>query len=146
MDKDGQRQTGQEQTGGQPAGQQSAGRKQDFTQPRQQQAAKGKSASLDTKNLKQNAMRYGQVAQAHGYFLFILLLLAGLGVCLYLINETFAMQKQDYKQKRQLKVRHAYQLKRNKDVENKVLQSQQAGTGTIKPDYVPSRDNPFVEN
>lgn len=116
------------------------------TPAKDQAKTEAKPKSKGSKQMLASVKSYGAPLKRHGYFIFVIFLLAGLAACLLLITQVFSIDKEDYRADQEEKVIQTYQLDRAKEVEDKVLQSQRAGAGPIEPNYDPNRDNPFVEN
>lgn len=101
--------------------------------------------SLNLKQFSKTAKRFGGPVMRHFYFVFIMLLVSGVGVSVYYVANTFNMNTEDYRLEKELEFADDVRLRRDDNVVDKVLQLQTAKSGPIQPDYVPSRDNPFKE-
>lgn len=101
--------------------------------------------TLDFKQLPKHVKKLSAPLMRHFYFVFIMLLIAGVGVSVYFVTNTFNMDAEDYRLEKELEFADDVRLRRDDNVVDKVLQLQTANSGPIQPDYVPSRDNPFKE-
>lgn len=104
------------------------------------------SKSLNTRQLLITFKDYTAPLTRHAYFIFIMVIILGLAVCLFFITRSFEVDKEAYRSKKELEVKQAYAIDESEDVADEVLRSQTAGAGPIKPNYDPDRDNPFLEN
>lgn len=105
--------------------------------------------NLDKESLKQILVivnKKAAVAARHSYFVFVMLLIAGLGTGVYFITEAFSINDEEYRAKKMQEIISSFRLRKDKETADRVLQRQTADTGPIQPNYDPSRDNPFSEN
>lgn len=81
----------------------------------------------------------------HMYFVFVIALLAGIGLCVYLLAESFNFDDNEYRAAKEAEFLRDVRIRRDDATVDKVLRLETAGSGPVQPDYVPSRDNPFKE-
>ena len=89
--------------------------------------------------------RAGRVIGKRLAFLYLIFLLLGIGLIIGLIFLVFNEDDAAYREEKQSSLLQDVQLKQDKQTVDHVLQLETAGTGKIKPNYDPNRDNPFSE-
>lgn len=100
---------------------------------------------LSFNQLAQLWKRLAHPLARHFYFFYLMVLLVGVGVCVIFIAISFGETDTEYEIQKQQAILRDVQLNKDKATVDHILQLQTAGTGPIKPNYVPSRDNPFAE-
>jgi len=81
----------------------------------------------------------------HFYFIFVMALVLGIGVCVYFVTLAFSISNVDYRAEKTRELSSSFRITQDKETVDKVLTLQTANAGPIQPDYDPSRDNPFYE-
>lgn len=104
-----------------------------------------KTPSLDTKQLLRTATAYVKPIAIHFYFAYIMILIAAVGVSVYFVSSALSMSDEEYLTEKRIEFTRDARLGRDQAVADKVLRLETANAGPIQPNYVPSRDNPFVE-
>lgn len=85
------------------------------------------------------------VVMRHFYFIFVMILIAAVGICIYYITQAFSISDEAYRTEKTLELTRSFKLKQDKETVDRVLQLETANAGPIQPNYDPSRDNPFYE-
>ncbi|HEX6461876.1 MAG TPA: hypothetical protein VFZ58_01230 [Candidatus Saccharimonadales bacterium] len=106
---------------------------------------KNKNISLSFPQITASLGRLLRPIGRHFMFIYILILLLGVGTIILFIALAFSTDDQAYREQKEMEFSSDVQLNKDKKVVDHILRLQTADAGPIKPNYDPSRDNPFRE-
>ncbi len=106
---------------------------------------KNKSISLSLLQLKNNLAVIVRPIGRHFLFIYVLFILLSLGVVILFTALSFNSDDQAYREQKETEFSSDVNLNKDKKVVDHILRLQTAEAGPIRPNYDPTRDNPFRE-